>query len=296
MHDSDRLAERFEEHRSRLTAVAYRMLGSSGEADDAVQEAWLRLSRSDAERDREPAGVAHHRRVPGVPEHAAGAPLAARGAAGPRRARAGRRAGKRVRPRARSRCSPTRSDRRCWSCSTRWHPRSASPSSCTTCSPCRSTRSRRSSAAARRRPASSPAARDVACSARTRASTPTGSARPSWSTRSSPPRATATSPPCSPSSTPTSCCAPTRPRCGSARRRRPAGPPASARSPGSRAEPGRRSSTGRAAAVWIQGGRARVVYDFTVSDERIVAIDLIADPERLSRFDLAILGSPGVSR
>ena len=36
--------------------------------------------------------------------------------------------------------------------------------------------------------------------------------------------------------------------------------------------------------------------DFTVSGERIVAIDLIADPERLSRFDLAILGSPGVSR
>src|SRR6187455_2656057 len=42
------LAERFEEHRARLRAVAYRMLGSLGEADDAVQEAWLRLSRSDA--------------------------------------------------------------------------------------------------------------------------------------------------------------------------------------------------------------------------------------------------------
>src|SRR5215203_3522071 len=42
------LAERFEEHRSRLRAVAYRMLGSTGEADDAVQEAWLRLSRSGA--------------------------------------------------------------------------------------------------------------------------------------------------------------------------------------------------------------------------------------------------------
>jgi RNA polymerase sigma-70 factor (ECF subfamily) len=41
------LAERFEEHRSRLRAVAYRMLGSVSEADDAVQEAWLRLSRSD---------------------------------------------------------------------------------------------------------------------------------------------------------------------------------------------------------------------------------------------------------
>ena len=42
------LAERFEENRIRLRAVAYRMLGSLGEAEDAVQEAWLRLSRSDA--------------------------------------------------------------------------------------------------------------------------------------------------------------------------------------------------------------------------------------------------------
>jgi RNA polymerase sigma factor (sigma-70 family) len=42
------LAERFEDHRTHLRAVAYRMLGSVSEADDAVQEAWLRLSRSDA--------------------------------------------------------------------------------------------------------------------------------------------------------------------------------------------------------------------------------------------------------
>ena len=41
------LAERFEADRGRLQAVAYRLLGSTGEADDAVQEAWLRLSRSD---------------------------------------------------------------------------------------------------------------------------------------------------------------------------------------------------------------------------------------------------------
>ena len=45
---NDSLAGRFEENRTRLRAVAYRMLGSMGEADDAVQEAWLRLSRSDA--------------------------------------------------------------------------------------------------------------------------------------------------------------------------------------------------------------------------------------------------------
>jgi RNA polymerase sigma factor (sigma-70 family) len=45
----DLLAERFEENRGRLRSVAYRMLGSLSEADDAVQEAWLRLSRSDAD-------------------------------------------------------------------------------------------------------------------------------------------------------------------------------------------------------------------------------------------------------
>jgi RNA polymerase sigma factor (sigma-70 family) len=49
MRDTDWLAQRFEEHRTRLTAVAYRMLGSASEADDAVQEAWLRLSRSDTD-------------------------------------------------------------------------------------------------------------------------------------------------------------------------------------------------------------------------------------------------------
>jgi RNA polymerase sigma factor (sigma-70 family) len=48
MDERDWLAERFEEQRPHLRAVAYRMLGSLSEADDAVQEAWLRLSRSDA--------------------------------------------------------------------------------------------------------------------------------------------------------------------------------------------------------------------------------------------------------
>jgi RNA polymerase sigma-70 factor, ECF subfamily len=43
----DQLTERFEEHRSHLRGVAYRMLGAFGEADDAVQEAWLRLARQD---------------------------------------------------------------------------------------------------------------------------------------------------------------------------------------------------------------------------------------------------------
>jgi DNA-directed RNA polymerase specialized sigma24 family protein len=43
------LAERFEEERRHLFGVAYRMLGSTSEAEDAVQDAWLRLSRSDAD-------------------------------------------------------------------------------------------------------------------------------------------------------------------------------------------------------------------------------------------------------
>jgi RNA polymerase sigma factor (sigma-70 family) len=51
MNDQDWLAERFQAHRPRLRAVAYRLLGSASEADDAVQDAWLHLSRAD------PSGV-----------------------------------------------------------------------------------------------------------------------------------------------------------------------------------------------------------------------------------------------
>src|ERR687894_1582401 len=47
MDDQNWLAERFEVNRSHLRGVAYRMLGSLTEADDAVQEAWIRLSRTD---------------------------------------------------------------------------------------------------------------------------------------------------------------------------------------------------------------------------------------------------------
>jgi DNA-directed RNA polymerase specialized sigma24 family protein len=49
MDEHDWLAQRFEEHRAHLRAVAYRMLDSPSEAEDAVQEAWLRLSRSGAD-------------------------------------------------------------------------------------------------------------------------------------------------------------------------------------------------------------------------------------------------------
>ena len=47
MQTQEQLAEEFEEHRSHLRGVAYRMLGSMAEADDAVQDTWLRLARSD---------------------------------------------------------------------------------------------------------------------------------------------------------------------------------------------------------------------------------------------------------
>ncbi len=50
MNESEWLAASFEEHRGHLRAVAYRMLGSLAEADDAVQDSWLRLSRSSADK------------------------------------------------------------------------------------------------------------------------------------------------------------------------------------------------------------------------------------------------------
>ena len=49
MDENQWLADRFEDHRTHLRAVAYRMLGSLTEADDAVQDTWLRLSRSRAD-------------------------------------------------------------------------------------------------------------------------------------------------------------------------------------------------------------------------------------------------------
>src|SRR5215216_979630 len=49
MEENEWLAERFEEHRGRLRSVAYRMLGSLTEADDAIQDAWLRVSRAGAD-------------------------------------------------------------------------------------------------------------------------------------------------------------------------------------------------------------------------------------------------------
>ncbi|GGV27481.1 DNA-directed RNA polymerase sigma-70 factor [Streptomyces longisporoflavus] len=56
MVEQDWLSARFAEHKSRLHAVAYRMLGSPSDAEDAVQEAWLRVSRADTGQVENPAG------------------------------------------------------------------------------------------------------------------------------------------------------------------------------------------------------------------------------------------------
>ena len=66
MTESDELAAEFETQRAYLHAVAFRMLGSHADADDAVQEAWLRLARA-AARNRGPARLAYHGDRPDLP-------------------------------------------------------------------------------------------------------------------------------------------------------------------------------------------------------------------------------------
>ena len=63
------MAEEFEAHRDRLRAVAYRVLGSANEADDAVQETWLRLQRTEGIDNL--GGWLTTVVSPGVPRHAA---------------------------------------------------------------------------------------------------------------------------------------------------------------------------------------------------------------------------------
>ena len=206
------LAEQFEAHRDHLQRVAYRMLGSTGEADDAVQEAWLRLSRAEA------AGI----------DNLGGwlTTVVARVCLDTLRSRKSRREepldGE---PRARRRPSsarpipsakpslPTMSAWRCSSSSRRWRRPNGSPSCCTTCSTCRSRRSRPSSAVRRRRRGSSPAAPAAACAARRRRRRPTSpviarSSTPSWRQR-----AAAIWRAFSPCSIRMSCCMPTAPPC-----------------------------------------------------------------------------------
>ena len=164
MTDSDWLAGAFEEHRDHLRAVAYRLLGSMSDADDAVQDTWLRVTSANASEVENLGGwlttvvarvslnmLRSRRRRPEQPVGDSW-PAPARRLPGMAR-RPGRRGGpaaphrwaiRRTRP-----CSRTRSASPCWSCWTRSPPPNGSRSSCTTCSTCRSPRWRTCSAAPR---------------------------------------------------------------------------------------------------------------------------------------------------
>src|SRR5262249_45976000 len=95
MHEFQWLAERFEADRTHLRSVAYRMLGSLSEAEDAVQEAWLRLSRSGVAEVENLGGWMTTAVARGVPRHAALAPVATGGGLlRPRAGAGGRRPGR----------------------------------------------------------------------------------------------------------------------------------------------------------------------------------------------------------
>ena len=162
MDDQQFLAEQFEEHRTRLRAVAYRMLGSITEADDAVQEAWLRLSRSDADMIENLGGwlttvvsrvclnvlrSRTTRREDLMDLHLPDPIVTVEGTLDPEEEAM-------LADAVASRCS--------W-CSRRSPRRSGWRSCCTTRSRCRSTRWPRCSAVPPRRPGSSPAAPGGAC-------------------------------------------------------------------------------------------------------------------------------------
>ncbi len=74
MAQIDTLAQQFELDRPYLRGVAYRMLGSFDDAEDAVQDAWLRASAAKVGRDRKRARLADHHRQPRLPEHVARPP------------------------------------------------------------------------------------------------------------------------------------------------------------------------------------------------------------------------------
>ena len=271
MQDDDAfLAERFEANRTNLRAVAYRMLGSLSEADDAVQEAWLRAQpRRRRRRSTNLRRVADDGRRAGLPEHAALAH--GRGARSPwtldvpepiveprgrHRPRARGAAGRLGRPRAARRARDAAAGR------------AASRSCCTTCSPCRSTRSRRSSGAPRTRHGSSPSRARRRVQGRAPIPTPISPVSGRWWRRSSQRRATGGSTRCWRSLDPRRrAFEPTAPpvRVGAVRGGRGAesrGRDLLGASPG-RARP--RSWAAPSGSSWMRSGaRPRMVFDFTI--------------------------------
>ena len=147
--NDDWLAGRFEGNRARLRAMAYRMLGSANDAEDALQEAWIHAARADAGAVANLDGwfttivarvcldmLRKRRARPEEPTWADIEPGFALAGRGPGTGRA------RAAAPSRRRCSPTRSASRCSWCSTGWRPPNGWRSCCTTCSACRSRRSR----------------------------------------------------------------------------------------------------------------------------------------------------------
>ncbi len=172
MDRRDLLAQHFEENRAHLRALAYRMLGSTTEADDAVQEGWIRLSRSDPS---EIANVGGWLTI-----------VVARVCLDMLRSRKSRREeslGTHVPDRILSRNPGIDPEHEAVLADSvglallvvleMLAPPNGSHSCCTTCSACRSRRSRRWSTARPPQPASSPAARAGACKKRLRSPTPT---------------------------------------------------------------------------------------------------------------------------
>ena len=290
---TDELAKRFEAHRPRLRAVAYRMLGSLSEADDAVQEAWLRLSRADA----------------GAIENLGGwlTTVVARVCLDMLRTRASRReepldardagADRRTEPTA-----ATRSTRRCSADSVGLALLvvldDARPGRAAGVRAARHVRRAVRRDRADRRAGRRPRPRQLASRARRRVQGARAvpdpdlrAASAASSTRSSPPRARATSTRWSPCSTPTWCCAPTagpaaaaRPACAAPRTWRAGAVLRRAALTGSAAGAGqrRRRRAGRCAT-----GSCSPCSASRSHDGRIVAIDVLADPERLAALDVS---------
>ncbi len=138
------LAQRFDADRQHLRAVAFRLLGSIADADDAVQSAWLKASRADFDSIGDIANLTGWFTT--ITAHEAFDQLRVRKRRAEQPLADARSNSTGWRPRrqprrTRMRCWLTRSAAPCWSCWTASHPRSVSRSSCTTFSPCPSMRS-----------------------------------------------------------------------------------------------------------------------------------------------------------
>ena len=289
MDEHDWLAERFEEHRTHLRAVAYRMLGSVNDADDAVQESWLRLSRSDTTAVQNLGGW-----LTTVVARVSLDMLRSRAARredhlGTDLSETGRQRDQRVWTRNTRRCWPIRSAARCWWCWTRSRRPSGWRSCCTTCSPCRSTRSRPSSGAPR-------CGQTLASRARHRVQ---GTAPAAGTDRNRQRELVDAFLAAARGGDFAGLLALLDPEAvlradhaavaiGAASEVR--GARGVAETFSGRARAARLALVdGMAGAVWSAGGQPRVVFAFTITDGKIAGIDLLADPARLSEFEVEFL-------